>query len=58
MIGPVVLAYAEHMLVPCLRSDDIVVMDNFPTHKVAGIREAIQGLLLDQPRDPCPVFRG
>ena len=29
-------------MVPILRQGDIVVMDNLPSHKVAGIREAIE----------------
>ena len=32
----------EQLLVPILRHDDIVVMDNLPSHKVIGIREAIE----------------
>ena len=34
--------YVEQFLVPILRHDDIVVMDNLPSHKVIGIREAIE----------------
>jgi transposase len=34
--------YVEQMLGPALRPGDIVVMDNVATHKVAGIREAIE----------------
>jgi transposase len=34
--------YVEQMLGPTLRPGDIVVMDNVATHKVAGIREAIE----------------
>ena len=30
------------MLVPELRKDDVVAMDNLPAHKVAGVREAIR----------------
>jgi hypothetical protein len=36
------LAYVEHVLVPTLRRTDIVVMDNFRSHKVAGVQEAIE----------------
>ena len=35
-------AYVEQFVVPILRQGDIVVMDNLPSHKVAGIREAIE----------------
>jgi transposase len=30
------------MLAPALRPGDIVVMDNLPAHKVAGVRQAIE----------------
>jgi len=42
MNGEMFLAYVEQCLVPVLRRDDIVVMDNCRIHKVAGIREAIE----------------
>lgn len=35
-------AYVEQMLAPTLRPHDIVLMDNLSSHKVAGIREAIE----------------
>ena len=35
-------AYLEQALVPVLRPGDIVVMDNLSSHKVAGVREAIE----------------
>ena len=34
--------YVEQVLVPELRPGDIVVMDNLPAHKAAGIRDAIE----------------
>jgi transposase len=34
--------YVEQVLVPTLKEDDIVIMDNLPSHKVTGIREAIE----------------
>ena len=40
--GEIFLAYVEQFLVPTLRRNDIVVIDNFRAHKVAGIREAIE----------------
>jgi len=35
-------AYLEQALVQVLRPGDIVVMDNLSSHKVAGVREAIE----------------
>jgi transposase len=42
MTGEVFRAYVEQMLAPSLRRGDVVVMDNLPAHKVAGVREAIK----------------
>ena len=42
MTGQAFLAYVEQVLIPTLQLDDIVVMDNLPVHKVAGVREAIE----------------
>lgn len=42
MNGTVFLAYIEQVLVPTLEPGDIVVMDNLPAHKPAGVREAIE----------------
>lgn len=42
MNGEAFLAYVEQCLVPTLKRRDIVVMDNFAVHKVAGVREAIE----------------
>ena len=42
MDGPAFLAYVEKVLVPTLKKCDIVFMDNVRTHKVAGVREAIE----------------
>ena len=36
------LAYVEQVLMPVLAPDEIVVMDNLGSHKVAGVREAIE----------------
>ena len=36
------LAYIEQVLVPDLTPGDIVIMDNLPAHKVAGVRQAIE----------------
>lgn len=42
MDGATFMAYVEQVLVPTLRMRDIVFMDNVRTHKVAGVREAIE----------------
>ena len=40
--GAAFLAYTEQFLVPVLMPGDIVVLDNLSSHKVRGIREAIE----------------
>jgi transposase len=42
--GETFLAYVEQVLVPTLEPDDIVIMDNLGSHKVAGVREAIEAV--------------
>jgi transposase len=42
MNGPMFLAYVKQCLAPTLRRGDIVIMDNVPVHKVAGVKEAIE----------------
>jgi transposase len=42
MDGPTFLAYVEQVLVPTLRRDDVVFLDNLRTHKVDGVAEAIE----------------
>ena len=42
MNGAIFLAYIRQCLVPTLAQGDIVVMDNLSSHKVAGVREAIE----------------
>ena len=42
MDGPTFLAYVEQVVAPTLDKDDIVFMDNLRTHKVDGVREAIE----------------
>jgi transposase len=44
MNGNVFRAYVEQVLVPTLSEGDIVVMDNLPAHKAAGIRAAIEAV--------------
>jgi transposase len=43
MYGDTFLAYIEQVLVPELAKADLVIMDNLPAHKVAGVRQAIEG---------------
>lgn len=43
MDGELFLAWVKQGLVLCLKPEDVVVMDNLATHKVAGVREAIEG---------------
>jgi transposase len=40
--GETFLAWVLQLLVPILRPGDIVLMDNLSSHKVAGVREAIE----------------
>ena len=42
MNGIVFRAYVEQILAPTLKAGDIVIMDNLPAHKAAGVREAIE----------------
>ncbi|VWX54401.1 transposase [Novosphingobium sp. 9U] len=41
MNGDAFRMYVQHVLAPTLMPGDVVVLDNLPAHKVAGIREAI-----------------
>ena len=40
--GEAFLAYIEQMLCPTLREGDIVICDNLSSHKVSGVRQAIE----------------
>ena len=40
--GETFLAYVEQILVPTLAPGDVVIMDNLSSHKVAGVRQAIE----------------
>ena len=40
--GHAFLAYVRQFLAPMLRPGDVVVMDNLSSHKVAGVREAVE----------------
>src|SRR6266404_396768 len=44
MNGEAFLAYIEQCLVPTLQRRDLVVVDNVPFHKVAGVEELIQAV--------------
>ena len=44
MTGELFRAYVEQMLAPSLHPGDVVVLDNLPVHKVAGVREAIRAV--------------
>lgn len=44
MNGELFRAYVEQQLVKVLSVGDIVVMDNLSSHKVAGVREAIEAV--------------
>jgi transposase len=41
MDGDAFRTYVQHVLAPTLRRGDVVVLDNLPAHKVAGVQEAI-----------------
>lgn len=43
MDGELFLAWVKQGLVPALQPDDVVILDNLSTHKVAGVREAVAG---------------
>ena len=40
--GDMFIAYVTHVLAKELRPGDVVVMDNLPAHKVAGVRSSIE----------------
>ena len=44
MDGELFLAWVKQGLVPCLEREDVVILDNLATHKVAGVREAIEAV--------------
>jgi hypothetical protein len=48
--GPAFLAWVERFLAPTLSPGDTVIADNLGSHKVAGVREAIEGRRCS----PCP----
>ena len=42
MDGEMFLAWVRQGLVPTLQTQDVVILDNLATHKVAGVREAVE----------------
>jgi transposase len=42
MNGPMFLAWIQAGLVPVLKGGDVVILDNLATHKVQGVREAVE----------------
>lgn len=44
MDGVAFVAYVEQVLAPSLQPGDIVIMDNLPAHKAAGVRIAIEAV--------------
>jgi transposase len=44
MNGEMFLAWVQQGLVPTLQKGDLVIMDNLATHKIGGIREAIEAI--------------
>ena len=56
MNGETFRAWTEQFLASVLRPGDIIIRDNLPSHKVAGIREAIElhGALLHYSRPHSP----
>jgi transposase len=56
MNGEMFLAWVEQGLAPVLRAGELVILDNLATHKIRGVREAIEargaGLLYVPPYSP------
>lgn len=44
MNGAAFTAWVEQCLVPVLRPGDVVIMDNLPAHKTAGVHRAIEAV--------------
>jgi len=42
MDGEAFMTYVQHVLAPELTPGDVVIMDNLPAHKLAGVRQAIE----------------
>ena len=46
MDGGAFRTYVQHVVAPTLKRGDVVVLDNLPAHKAAGILEAIAAAAL------------
>jgi len=46
MNGSTFLTYVERCLAPTLHRGDIVIIDNLPAHKVAGVTDAMEAVVL------------
>ena len=57
MNGVAFLAYVEQVLVPTLVPGDQVIMDNLPAHKVAGVKQAIEAVILHRMLITGEAFR-
>lgn len=44
MHGTAFLAYVEQVLVPTLKSGDVLIMDNLPAYKPLAVRHAIEAV--------------
>ena len=59
MNGAIFRTYVERCLAPTLRPGDVVILDNLPAHKVAGVRRAIEArgarLLYLPPYSPISI---
>jgi transposase len=55
MDGPTFIAYVERVLTPTLKKGDIVFMDNLRTHKVDGVRQAIEAVGVNRRAVPTPI---
>jgi transposase len=42
--GALFVAWVREFLCPTLKAGDIVIADNLPSHKVAGVKQAIEGV--------------
>jgi hypothetical protein len=44
MDGEMFLAYVRQFLCPTLQPGDTVILDNLSTHKIRGVREALEAV--------------
>ncbi|ESQ74005.1 hypothetical protein ABENE_23780, partial [Asticcacaulis benevestitus DSM 16100 = ATCC BAA-896] len=44
MDAPAFKTYLREVLLPTLSKNDVVIMDNLPAHKVAGVRDIIEAI--------------